>query len=129
METTTPTAPIKAHPGLNSAEARTRLQQYGLNILPEKAPDTLWQRFLRQFQSPLMYLLLNAGLGVYQESKSETALQRLKAMAAFLVRVLREGKLIHLPGAELVPGDVARIESGGHSGRWQLRRSARNHAG
>lgn len=131
------------HAGLSSEEVRRRLQQYGPNSLPEKPPKTLWKRFLQQFKSPLIYillaalvidlmiwiiegaksfpaesiaiafiLLLNAGLGVYQEGKAEAALQRLKALAAALVWVMRDGKLAHLPATELVPGDVARVEAG-----------------
>jgi Ca2+-transporting ATPase len=131
------------HLGLSTAEALARQQQHGLNALPEKPPMPLWRRFLRQFQSPLIYillfalaidaviwlsegahglpvesiaiaiiLLLNAGLGVYQENKSEAALIALKAMSAPLVWVMRDGKLRHLPGGELVPGDVVRIEAG-----------------
>jgi len=134
---------ISALKGLSSTEARARLQQYGPNALPEKAPRTVWQRFLHQFQSPLIYillfallvdiaiwlfegastlpvesiaialiLLLNAGLGVYQENKAEAALAHLKELAAPLVWVLRDGRLQHLPGSELVPGDVARVELG-----------------
>jgi Ca2+-transporting ATPase len=57
-------------------------------------------------------LLLNAALGVFQESKSEAALQALKAMTAPVVWVMREGSLRHLPGSELVPGDIVRIEAG-----------------
>ncbi|MFN0123090.1 MAG: cation-translocating P-type ATPase [Blastocatellia bacterium] len=137
------TQSLASHPGLSGAEARARLQQYGPNALPEKPSQTWWQRFLLQFKSPLIYillaalvidlviwviegaqgfpaesvaiafiLLLNAGLGVYQEGKAEAALQRLKALAASLVWVLRDGKLAHLPATELVAGDVARIEAG-----------------
>jgi Ca2+-transporting ATPase len=131
------------HHGLSSAEAAARLRQYGPNALPEKAAQTIWQRFWRQFQSPLIYillfalvvdaaiwaaegargwpvesvaigliLLLNAGLGVYQESKAEAALARLKGLAASLVWVARDGQLIHLPSHQLVPGDVLRLEAG-----------------
>jgi P-type Ca2+ transporter type 2C len=57
-------------------------------------------------------LLFNAGLGVYQESKSEAALARLKEMSAPMVWVMREGRLVHLPSAELVPGDLVRVEAG-----------------
>jgi Ca2+-transporting ATPase len=134
---------LTTHQGLSSAEAETRLKKYGANTLPEQASITLWQRFLRQFRSPLMYLLLfalvtdvviwliekaqtwpvesiaialilllNAGLGLYQESKAEVALERLKALATSLVWVMRDGQLRHLPGTELVPGDVVRIEAG-----------------
>jgi len=131
------------HFGLSNDAAQERLLLFGPNALPERPPTPLWQRFARQFQSPLIYillfalvadaaiwvsegatglpvesiaiaviLLLNAGLGVYQESKSEAALARLKEMAAPMVWVMRGGRLVHLPSAELVPGDVARIEAG-----------------
>lgn len=120
-----------------------RLKQHGLNVLPMKPPVTLWRRFVNQFRSPLIYilifalaidlsiwlveghstlpveslsialiLLLNAGLGVYQESKAETALTRLKAMAESFVWVLRDGHMVHLPSAQLALGDIARIEAG-----------------
>ena len=59
-----------------------------------------------------LILMLNAGLGVYQESKAEAALRHLRALAESFVWVLRDGRIVHLPGAELVPGDVVRIESG-----------------
>ncbi len=137
------TQTLESYQGLSSEEARVRLQQHGHNALPEKPPRSIWQRFLLQFKSPLIYILLaalvidiviwviegargmpveslaiavilslNAGLGVYQEGKAEAALQRLKALAASLVWVLRDGKLAHLPATELVSGDVARVEAG-----------------
>jgi P-type Ca2+ transporter type 2C len=46
--------------GLANDEAATRLQQHGPNALPEKPPTPLLTRFLRQFQSPLIYILLFA---------------------------------------------------------------------
>ncbi len=129
--------------GLSTAEALSRLAATGPNALPEPAPEPLWRRVARQFESPLIYillvaliidigiwtmegagglavesiaiaciLLLNAGLGVYQEGKAEAALQRLKQLAASLVWVLRDGKLAHLPATDLVPGDVVRVEAG-----------------
>jgi len=129
--------------GLSTAEATSRLLTTGPNALPDPAPDPLWRRFARQFQSPLIYillialvidlviwtlegaqglavesvaiaciLLLNAGLGVYQEGKAEAALQRLKQLAASQAWVLRDGKLAHLPVTEIVPGDVVRVEAG-----------------
>lgn len=59
-----------------------------------------------------LILLINSGLGVYQEAKAEAALKHLKALAESHVWVLRDGGLVHLPSAELVPGDVVRIEAG-----------------
>ncbi len=129
--------------GLTSQEALIALRKHGPNTLPATPPTTIWQRFLRQFSSPLIYVLLfalaadvaiwlsegapglpvdsiaiamilvlNAGLGVYQESKSEAALERLKDMTLPLVWVMRDGRLQHLPAADLVPGDVVRMEAG-----------------
>jgi Ca2+-transporting ATPase len=128
---------------LTGAEAAARLRQFGPNTLPESAPTPTWRRFLRQFQSPLIYILifalaadtaiwvgegapglpvesvaiavilfLNAALGAYQESKSESALARLKEMSAPTVWVTRENELVRLPSAGLVPADVVRIEAG-----------------
>ncbi len=119
------------------------MARFGRNALPEKPPTPLWWRFLQQFRSPLIYillfalvidlgiwlaegaqdvpvesiaialiLLLNAGLGVYQERKAEAALARLKALATALVWTLRDGTLVRLASDELVPGDVVRVEAG-----------------
>lgn len=129
--------------GLSSAEALSLLEKVGPNSIPERKPTALWLRFLRQFRSPLIYillfalvidltiwmiegvavfpvesiaigliLLLNASLGVYQENKAEAALSHLKALAAPLVWVLRDGTAVHIPSCELVPGDVVRMEAG-----------------
>ena len=59
-----------------------------------------------------LILLLNAGLGVYQEGKAEQALARLRALAAPSVWVIRDGVLVEVPARNLVPGDIARIEAG-----------------
>ncbi|WP_353512057.1 cation-transporting P-type ATPase [Thermus sp. LT1-2-5] len=129
--------------GLSSEEARRRLREFGPNALPEKPEEPLWRKFLRQFQSPLIYilllalvidlvlwlsegahgvpveslsilaiLLLNAGLGTFQEKRSEEALKRLKALAEPMVYALRDGRFVRLLSRELVPGDVVRLEAG-----------------
>lgn len=59
-----------------------------------------------------LILLLNAGLGVYQERKAESALSHLKALAQSSVWVVREGQAMRLPSTQLVPGDLVRIEAG-----------------
>src|SRR3954447_11104282 len=46
--------------GLSSSEAAARLARVGPNALPDPPPDPLWRRFVRQFQSPLIYILLFA---------------------------------------------------------------------
>src|SRR5689334_18631534 len=99
--------------GLSTADAQERLSRSGPNALPEPPADPLWHRFVRQFQSPLIYILLfalafdlglwlyegrhgwpieataiglillfNAGLGLFQEQRSEAALARLRALAS-----------------------------------------------
>jgi len=129
--------------GLTGAEALRLLRELGPNALPETRPTPLWLSFVRQFQNPLIYvllfalsfdvgswmlegavggpvealaiaavLLLNAGLGTYQEKRSEQAIAQLRAMAAPLTWVHRDGKLVHVPSLELVPGDVMRLEAG-----------------
>lgn len=130
-------------PGLSQSEAAARLARVGPNALPAAAPDPLWRRFLRQFRSPLIailvvalgfdaalwayegaeglpieaiailvILLLNAALGLYQEQRSEAALAKLTAMAASQSWVMRDGHLVRLPSADLVPGDCVRLEAG-----------------
>lgn len=129
--------------GLSAAIAAERLAEFGPNALPEHPPTPTWLRFLRQFQSPLIFILLfallvdgiawflegaqglpveslaiglilliNAGLGVYQESKSESALAKLKKLSTPFVWAYRDGKLVHLSAEVLVPGDVVRVEAG-----------------
>jgi Ca2+-transporting ATPase len=59
-----------------------------------------------------LILVLNAGLGVYQEGKAEEALARLKAMAMPSVWARRDGVLAQIPLGEVVPGDLIRLEAG-----------------
>ena len=139
----TATGPSLLERGLSRQDAERRLAQFGPNALPDPPQVPRWQRWLEQFKSPLMYillfalildlslwlwqgaerwpvelisigliLLLNAGLGVYQEGKAEQALARLKALAAPSVWVIRGGVLVEVPARNLVPGDIARIEAG-----------------
>src|SRR6185436_5432637 len=120
-----------------------RLAIHGPNELPTTRPISFWRRFINQFRSALIYILLvalavdltiwliaahsgwpfesiaiavilvlNAGLGVYQETKAVTALSKLKELAESLVWVMRDGSLAHRPSAQLVPGDVVRLDAG-----------------
>lgn len=59
-----------------------------------------------------LILMLNAGLGVFQEYRAEAAIARLKSLAAHKVWTLRDGKPVHIPSGEIVPGDVVRLEAG-----------------
>ena len=128
--------------GLSTAEAGKRREQYGPNKLKEGEKPTLLQRFLAQLKDPMLIILmaaagvsavtnlmaghnemaevviilavvlLNAVLGVFQESKAEAAIEALQTMTAATCKVLRDGKMISLHSDELVPGDVVILEAG-----------------
>ena len=128
--------------GLTTAEAQERLAKYGPNKLKEAEKPTLLQRFLAQLKDPMLIILmiaagvsaatnllaghdemaeviiilavvlLNAVLGVFQESKAEAAIEALQTMTAATCKVLRDGKLTILHSDELVPGDVVILEAG-----------------
>ncbi|NBD35031.1 MAG: calcium-translocating P-type ATPase, PMCA-type [Chloroflexi bacterium] len=122
--------------GLETAEAKRRLSEYGYNELEEKPPTTFWERLLDQLKGFVVIILLvaavisaalgdwieagvilaivvlNAAIGVIQESKAEEALAALKKMAAPDAHVLRGGHRVTIPARELVPGDVVVLEAG-----------------
>jgi len=122
--------------GLDAAEAESRLAQHGPNELPhgKKAPAIVL--FLRQFLSPLIYvlmgavvvsavvghyidagviagvLLINAVIGYVQESRSEKAMEALLSLTAPQAKVLRGSRVSVVPAREVVPGDIVRLEAG-----------------
>ena len=127
--------------GLTSQEAAARLEKHGPNRLQEAKKITNLQRFLQQLKDPMLLILmaaaavsavtsilsgeklteviiilavvlLNAVLGVVQESKAEAAIEALQTMTAATSKVLRDGKIIVLHSADLVPGDVVLLEAG-----------------
>ena len=128
--------------GLSTAQAEQRLAQYGPNKLKEAEKPSLLQRFLQQLKDPMLIILLiaaavsaltgmlagesewaeviiilavvllNAILGVVQESKAEAAIEALQTMTAATCKVMRDGKMVILHSDELVPGDVVLLEAG-----------------
>lgn len=127
--------------GLSSAEAAARLEKYGPNKLKDAEKPTMVQRFLAQLKDPMLVILmvaaavsavtnylagesfaevfiilivvlLNAVLGVLQESKAEAAIEALQTMTAATCKVLRDGKQQTVHSDELVPGDVVVLEAG-----------------
>jgi P-type Ca2+ transporter type 2C len=122
--------------GLTQEEAKRRLQEYGPNQLPEKGPDPFWRIALRQFASPLIYillaaaivsllmgdfkdagfiaavLLLNAGIGAYQESQAEKNSHALRKLLRIHAHVQRHGDVREIKAESVVPGDVLLLESG-----------------
>ena len=126
------------HAGLTSEEAARRLARYGPNLLAEKPRPTFLQLVLAQLNNFVIILLivasvvsallgewveagailaiviLNAVLGVVQESRAEEALAALKRMAAPEAQVIRDGRRIALPAPQLVPGDIVFLEAGNY---------------
>jgi len=124
------------HRGLTAGEAADRLEHFGRNLLPHAEAAGPLRRFLRQFQHPLIYVLLAAGLttlalgevvdsivifgvvlinsviGFVQESKAEAALDALRAMVRTEARVVRDASARTVASEELVPGDLVRVEAG-----------------
>jgi magnesium-transporting ATPase (P-type) len=122
--------------GLDEETAAARLRDGGRNILPSRPPPTLFAIVLHQFASPLIYILLaaaamalalgdttdaafilavvllNAGLGAFQESRAERSAASLQRLLAGEVRAIRGGAGQSLPAEELVPGDLVLLESG-----------------
>ena len=127
--------------GLTSAEAEARLERNGKNKLAEGKKESLVLRFLKQLIEPMTIILLvaaaisavlsvyegsfpsdviiimavviiNAVLGVAQESKAEEAIAALQEMSAATTKVLRNGKQISVHSEDLVVGDVIILEAG-----------------
>ena len=122
--------------GLSPAEAQTRLDQHGPNELKERPRAPWWKSVIDQLNNFVVILLivasvisallgdtieavvimaivvLNAVLGVVQESRAEQALAALKKMAAPEAEVLRDGHRLKIPAREVVPGDVVLLEAG-----------------
>jgi len=127
--------------GLTASEASTRLAENGRNKLAAAKKKSLVQRFLEQLADPMIIILIvaavisgvlavvenegfvdviiimavviiNAVLGVFQESKAEAAIEALQKMSAATSKVLRDGKVIHVPSEELVVGDIVLLEAG-----------------
>ena len=127
--------------GLSSAEAVKRLEQNGKNRLEAAKGKSLLARFLEQLADPMIIILLvaaaisgvlaviendsftdviiilavviiNAVLGVYQESKAEKAIEALQEMSAATSKVLRDGRVQVIHSEDLVVGDIVLLEAG-----------------
>ena len=127
--------------GLAAAEAEKRLEANGKNKLKAAKKDSLIKRFFMQMADPMILILLaaaaisavtsvyegeaptdvfiilfvvivNAVLGVYQESKAEKAIEALQEMSAATSKVLRDGEVVQIKSEDLVVGDVVLLEAG-----------------
>ncbi|MFO1020225.1 MAG: HAD-IC family P-type ATPase [Planctomycetales bacterium] len=122
--------------GLTAEEVTRRRNKFGPNLLPEKGATPLWVIFLRQFISPLVYILLvaaavslivgefkdagfitavlliNALIGTWQEFQAEQSSLALKQLLRFHALVERHDEIREIDAEQLVPGDIVWLESG-----------------
>ncbi len=122
--------------GLSDEEAASRLTHCGPNTLPRREPPGLVEIILRQFRSPLIYLLgiaaavslvigevkdaafimgvllINAIIGTVQEARAERASQALQQLLCIRAAVRRSDRVLDVDAETLVPGDVVYLESG-----------------
>ncbi len=130
-----------ASDGLSQATAARRLEENGRNKLIEGKKKSVLRRFFEQLMDPMIIILIaaaaisgvmaviekefptdviiilavvliNAVLGVLQESKAEKAIEALQKMSAATSKVIRGGKLLAVPSEELVVGDIVVLEAG-----------------
>jgi len=119
--------------GLTQEQAKTRLAKTGLNEISKKKKPPNFV-FLRQFNSPLIYILfvamiisfifdhvidayvilavvlINAIIGFVQERKAERAIDALKKLVVSYAKVYRDDKLLKIPSKEIVLGDIILLE-------------------
>ena len=128
--------------GLSSSDAQSRLEKHGKNKLDEKKKKSLLSAFLEKLADPMLIILMiaavlsvltsslsgetewsdaviilivvliNAVLGVVQESKAEKAIEALQQMSKAKTRVRRDGRIQQIESENLVPGDVVLLEAG-----------------
>jgi len=122
--------------GLTSEEASKRQEQYGLNILPSRSETTLFAHFIRQFKSPIIYILLlaafmalviheytdagfilavlflNAVIGTYQEYSASLKARSLQNLIKTNAMVLRDDVIQEMDSKYIVPGDILILEPG-----------------
>ncbi|MDO9573135.1 MAG: HAD-IC family P-type ATPase [Candidatus Omnitrophota bacterium] len=122
--------------GLTEEEAKAGLSKYGLNQLQEKKKESKFLIFLKQFKSPLIYILLfaalisffvgkttntlviffvllaNAIMGFIQESRAQSTMDSLKELSSPKAKVMRSGEIIEIATKDIIPGDIILVESG-----------------
>lgn len=122
--------------GLTNTEAKSRLKENGENVLQKVKEQTVWGMILEQLNEPMIFILfiaaavsmllreysdtliifvvifLNTTVGVIQEGKARKAMEALKKLAAPMALVKRDNGYCEIQAAEVVVGDVVKIEAG-----------------
>ena len=130
--------------GITEEDAKIRIKQYGENKLADRKKESVFIKFIKQFNDFMIIILLiasavsalvsyyegngdyidsiiivlivvlNAIMGVVQEAKAEKSLEALKSMTAPSAKVKRNGKVISIKSEEVVPGDIIILEAGNY---------------
>ena len=130
--------------GLTKEEAEKRLKEYGPNNLKEKKKESLFIKFIKEFNDFMIITLIiaaiisaivskingegdyidsiiiivivifNAIMGLIQEEKAEKSLEALKKMSAPNAKVIRDGKIEEIESSKVVPGDIIILETGNY---------------
>ena len=122
--------------GLTSSEIQNRIEMFGMNVLTQEKPPSLFQVFIKQFKDLMIVILLiaalisalmgdmadtlaiisilalNAIIGTIQESKAHKALSALSHISTTHVMSLRQGIWKMIDATELLPGDIVKVEAG-----------------
>jgi P-type Ca2+ transporter type 2C len=122
--------------GLSSTEAQRQLREFGPNEIHREQATSPFVLLARQFESPVIWLLLgasvlsaalgerldaiaigaivivNAVIGFLQEHRAERAVIALRSMTARRARVIRDGHSVMIPAHAIVPGDLLLLEAG-----------------
>lgn len=130
--------------GISNEEAKKRLEKYGKNKIEDKKKESIFVKFIKQFNDIMIIILiisaivsaavaklegngdyidsiiiisiviLNAIMGTVQEAKAEKSIDALKKMSTPVAKVKREGNIITVPSEEIVIGDIIILEAGNY---------------
>lgn len=125
-----------SHQGISHEMAEKKLREFGCNELPQSEREPAWKLFLRQFNSPLMYIMMlaigvsyftgnrsdtifiavvalsNVFVGFYQEHKANRSLESLKSLLKTKSRIIRAGLEQEIETTLIVPGDIIILRAG-----------------
>ena len=132
------------HNGITEEEVRKRIKEYGENKLADKKKESLFIKFIKQFNDFMIIILiiasiisavvskldgsgdyidsviiiaivvLNSIMGLVQEAKAEKSLEALKSMTAPFAKVRRNGNIVSVEATNVVPGDIIILEAGNY---------------
>ncbi len=130
--------------GLNEEDAKNRIDKFGKNELEEAKKESLFSKFIKQFNDFMIIILIisaiisavmtkmegsndyidsiiiiaivvfNSLMGVIQESKAEKSLEALKKMSSPMAKVKRNGKILEVDSKDVTVGDLIILEAGNY---------------